>query len=357
MLPVSARTDGSRRRMQEALESFCRAGAPLRDVSHTLAHGRAQYPARAAAVAAADRSLSWIEPSDAPSVLDASDDVDLVVGSAFGDDPTPAGAALREAVERELDGFDVDVRERLRPALEGSRSGSVGVRRVAQFVLRAAVLRVAGPGALRARPGSDRLLRIAAAAVRGELKPDQIVMRLRDGVVAAGPPTTPTGAVSLVSGALDSELVRGLLVSQWVHGADVDRRLFCAEGRRVPLPGYAFERRRFTSDIRLDHLLLEPDPARDGTTRSRPPRRSWPPCPSRRRPRRPRPRRPTRQRRRTLSASPGPRCSGPSRPPTRTSWPRGATRSPPFVSAPCWPAEPAPLSRWPTCSPGRAIRT
>ena len=255
VLPVSARTDDSRRRMQEALEAFCRGGAPLRDVSYTLAQGRGQYPSRAAAVAAADGTFRWIEPSDASTALNVSDDVDLVLGSTVRDDSTPAGVALRDAVERELRGFHADVREQLRPALEGSRSAPVGVRRVAQFVLRAAVLRVTGSDALFARPGADRLLRIAAAAVRGELRSDQIVTRLRDGGAPTGPSTSPADAVSLVSGPVDASLVRELLVSLWVHGTDVDRSLFCATGRRVPLPGYAFERRRFTSDVRLDHLL------------------------------------------------------------------------------------------------------
>ncbi len=94
------------------------------------------------------------------------DDVDLVLGSTVRDDSTPAGVALRDAVERELRGFHADVREQLRPALEGSRSAPVGVRRVAQFVLRAAVLRVTGSDALWYTPWSPSRPSATATSTR-----------------------------------------------------------------------------------------------------------------------------------------------------------------------------------------------
>ena len=51
IFPVSARTEKSRRSMQKSLETFYAQGHRGRDISHTLARGRAEFVSRAAAVA------------------------------------------------------------------------------------------------------------------------------------------------------------------------------------------------------------------------------------------------------------------------------------------------------------------
>nr|WP_232805820.1 non-ribosomal peptide synthetase/type I polyketide synthase [Glycomyces xiaoerkulensis] len=254
LYPVSAGTEQSRRRMQETLEDFCREARSARDVSHTLARGRAELESRAVAIAEPGRPLAWIEPSDPPLAVDASDGARLSVPGEPAADRSLAGADFREAVERELRVFDDGLRSALRRGVFEEPSSDRAIDRLSQFVIRAALIRVAGPGSLHAPAGADRLLRIAHASAVGEIGPAEAVQCLKSGTVPAGAPPRPDRSPELVADPLDPARLRRILASQWVHGGQVDRSRFCAIGKRIPMPGYAFAERRFTSDIRLDEL-------------------------------------------------------------------------------------------------------
>ena len=253
ILPISARTETSRARMRTQLEDFCRDGHSPRDVSYTLAVGRAQFESRAAALAVPGQPLAWLEPTDPPLAVDAADSTHLVVaGSLFGDD-SAAAVDFRAAVEDTLTVFDDGLRATLRAAIQQPSVSNVAVERISQFVIRAALVRLAEPDILYAPAGADRLARIAAAFARGELTAAETMRALKSGVAPPAADTTAT-TPSVVDSEVDARVLRRLLASQWVRHGRVARDRFCAQGRRLPLPGYAFEERRFVSDIRLDEL-------------------------------------------------------------------------------------------------------
>ncbi|WP_156937624.1 non-ribosomal peptide synthetase/type I polyketide synthase [Haloglycomyces albus] len=254
LYPVSARTDDSRRRMQTSLDDFCRTGPSLRDVSHTLARGRAEFASRAVARAVPGRPLEWIEPSDPPIAIAASDSVRLQVSSELGADTGPLGTDFRDAVERELRVFDDRLRIALRTAVFQEPSSELAIDRIAQFVTRVALIRIAGPRCLHAESGAGRLLRIATAYARGDIGSGEAMNALKSGRVPAGRGESSAATPTVLDGPLDTSTLRRVLASQWVHGENIERKRFCANGKRIPLPGYAFERRRLVSDIRWSDL-------------------------------------------------------------------------------------------------------
>ncbi len=273
LLPVSALTDESLRRMQESLARFCQGPHPLRDVSHTLGAGRAEFGSRAVAIAGPGRPLTWIEPSDPPLAVDASDAVRLALSTDVmkSTDAMNLGNSrsdgVGEAIERELVMFDNDLRSAVRQTLFAGSGGGVSGRspappaaaaidRIAEFVKRVALIRVLGSEGLHAPANADRLLRIAGAFAAGQIGPSEAINSLKSGTVPAGP--TVTGGIEpvVVNGQLDRQGLGRLLASQWVQGRAVERSRFCARGCRIPMPGYAFEPRRFNSDIKLNELLV-----------------------------------------------------------------------------------------------------
>ncbi|THV24622.1 non-ribosomal peptide synthetase/type I polyketide synthase [Glycomyces paridis] len=258
-LPVSARTERSRRRSREALESAMVDGPSLADVSFTLAKGRAVFDSRAVAFAAAGRPVEWIEPQDAPLAVDASDDAAFTLAGGLLRDGTAAGAALRDAVERELGRFDAGLRDALRTAVFEGTAPNPGAARIARFTLAAALLRLTGPEHLHAPAGSDLVLRTALAFTRGELGAAEAVRALGAGSGPKG--GTVTGNPSIMDGPVDARVLRRLLASRWVRGGEVERTLFCSEGARVPLPGYDFEPRPFVADIKWSDLGRAHEPA------------------------------------------------------------------------------------------------
>lgn len=253
VLPVSALDEDALARMRDEVAAFAATG-PVRDMSHTLAVGRAQFGARAAAVAAPGRPLSWLDAASAPLALDARDAVRIVVDAGLPGDRTPAASAWRDAVEHELAPFEDELRDAMRASAFGVPAGNLAVDRLAQYVVRVALLRVAGVDALHATPGDDRMARIAAARAAGELGASAAVAALRTGHAPAAAPA-PVVAPTLLDSPLDAAVLRRLLASRWVRHGDVERSLFCSSGRRIPMPGYAFARRELTCDIRLDELL------------------------------------------------------------------------------------------------------
>ncbi|RPF22281.1 non-ribosomal peptide synthetase/type I polyketide synthase [Myceligenerans xiligouense] len=257
ILPLSARTGTSLGRMRDALADFVGEGRPVRDVSATLARGRAEFAHRAAAIRAPGRPLTWIEPGAPALAIDASDGVRLTLPADLAEDPTPAGQAFVRALDRVLRVFEDGLRARVRETLYGGGTpDDLPIDRIAQFVVRTAIARLSGDASLRARGGDDRLLRIALGVASAEISSGEAMRHLRAGTApertrqAAPSVTTPVEAGGLVT----PEVLRRVLASRWVRGGDVDRTLFCADGRRVPVPGYAFERRPFLSDIRWDEL-------------------------------------------------------------------------------------------------------
>ncbi|GAB4084611.1 hypothetical protein GCM10028784_12410 [Myceligenerans cantabricum] len=274
ILPVSARTEDSRLRLQDALADFLAdrsdRGALVRDASATLAVGRAEFESRAAAVRVPGRPLEWIEPTAAPLVLDASDGVRLTLAAAPRKDGAPAEAAFGRALDRMLRVFDDGLRDDVLRALvgEGGAGGdNPALDRIAQFVVRAAVARFAGHEALHASAGSDRLLRVALAVESVEIRVGEAMQHLRAGTAperarrldrldprAAAAAGRPAAWTAGAGEAVTPQLLARLLASRWVHGADVDRAKFTAAGRRIPMPGYAFAPRVFVSDVRWDEL-------------------------------------------------------------------------------------------------------
>ncbi|MBM7411150.1 amino acid adenylation domain-containing protein [Clavibacter michiganensis] len=282
LLPVSARTGDALDRMRAALDAHVGQlpdGGRLPDASHTLAHGRAEFDVRAVAIADAGMPLVWFD-ADAPSLaFDAADSTVLRMSAHLvtTDDVASDGLEreLRTALAVELQPFDERLRSALRSELSGSAPASApdepgavstAAGRIAQLVIRVVLLRVVGMDGLRAPADRDTLLRVAAARVRGELSAMDALVALRSGALTNGRGGTtgaqaasPGGAATtLVGREIDAGAVRLVLSSAWVRGADVPRARFSAAGRRVSLPGYAFERRAMRSDIRLDDLLAAP---------------------------------------------------------------------------------------------------
>ena len=255
LLPVSARTESSLSRMCRDVTAFCGDGAVLRDVSHTLTHGRAQFDEhRAVAVAVPGEPLSWWTSTDRSPAVDASDRSRLTVDPGLAGDGSRTAALFGESIELALRIFDDGLRHELRDAVYGAAAGNLAIDRLSQFAIRVALVRVAGAGSLHATPGSDRLARIAIAFAAGNLDAADTVVALKSGAVPPGTPEPVVTDPALLDGPVDAALVRRLLAARWVRGGDVDRRQFGARGRHVPMPGYAFEPRRFVSDVRLDEL-------------------------------------------------------------------------------------------------------
>ena len=252
ILGVSARTEESRRRMQSDLMDAIGSGAHVRDVAYTLATGRSEFASRAAVLASPGAPLAWMDP-DTPAVLgDASDDVHLVVPDHRDAEDALVDAYL-EQVELWLSRFDAKARAAVQEALTG-HSGDGIVCRVAQFVLRTALLSTLGPDCLTARHGQDRLLRVARAHATGVLDSSQALSRLRSRNIPV-PALPPVEDATTVTGPITGDLLRTLLASLWVRGADVNRSWFHIGGRRISLPGYSFAPQHLTSDVRLDQLL------------------------------------------------------------------------------------------------------
>ncbi|MFD0556986.1 amino acid adenylation domain-containing protein [Stackebrandtia endophytica] len=253
ILPISARTESSRSRMRARLEDFHRDGHPARDLSHTLAHGRVEFESRAAALAVPGQPLAWLEPTDPPLAVDAADNTRVMVDAALRDDETPAAVDFRSAVEDTLTVFDDGLRAALRASVYQASTSNVAIERISQFVIRVALIRLAGPDGLYAPAGADRLSRIASAFAQGRITAAETMRALKSGTAPpAGEATGPTPSV--MDAEVDARLLRRLLASRWVRHGGVDRDRFCANGKRLPAPGYAFEERRFVSDIRLDEL-------------------------------------------------------------------------------------------------------
>ncbi|GAB3166434.1 hypothetical protein GCM10027059_25500 [Myceligenerans halotolerans] len=257
ILPVSARTGNSLRRMRDTLADFVGEGGPVRDISATLARGRAEFEHRAAAIRVPGGALEWIEPGAHALAIDASDGVRLTVPADLPDDTSPAGQAFVRALDRVLRVFEDGLRARVRAALsEAVTPEDLPVDRISQFVVRVAIARFAGYDGLRARGGDDRLLRIALGVASAEISSGDAMQHLRAGTApdrarqAVPTAVTPVGA----GGVVTPDVLRRVLASRWVRGGDVDRTLFCADGRRVPAPGYAFEPRPFPSDVRWDEI-------------------------------------------------------------------------------------------------------
>ncbi|GAA1848824.1 non-ribosomal peptide synthetase/type I polyketide synthase [Myceligenerans crystallogenes] len=255
ILPVSARTDGARRRMQAELEQAVAGGVSRRDASATLAAGRAEFDSRAAAVSTPGQPLEWIEPGSPVQAVDASDGVRLSLAAPSAV-PLPAEAAFGRALDRTLRVFEDGLQAQVREALYGTSPADVAIERLAQFVVRAALARCAGPESLHAAAGQDRLLRIALAVESAELGVSDAVRHLRAGTAPEATPGTGGPEVTLVAAGapVTAQVLARLLASRWVRGGVVDREKFTAPGRRVPLPGYAFEPTAFVSDIRWDEL-------------------------------------------------------------------------------------------------------
>ncbi|UZN02618.1 non-ribosomal peptide synthetase/type I polyketide synthase [Cellulomonas sp. S1-8] len=262
LFPVSARTERSRRRMQDALADFLGAGGPALDVSATLARGRAQFEHRAAAIRVPGGALEWIEPGAHALAIDASDGVRLTLPAGLPDDTSPAGQPFVRALNLVLSVFEDGLRAQVRAALSDvGTPDNPPIDRISQLVVRVAIARFAGPDSLHARVGDDRLLRIALGVATAEISSGEAMGHLRAG-------TAPERALQAVpevitpaetGGLVTLDVLRRVLATRWVRGADVDRTLFCADGRRVPAPGYAFEPRPFLSDIRWDDLGLASD--------------------------------------------------------------------------------------------------
>ena len=147
--------------MQSDLVDAIGSGAPIRDVAYTLATGRSEFDSRAAALVSPGAPLTWMD-AGSPAVLgEASDDIHLVVADHRGTETEDALVdAYQEQVELWLSRFDAKARAAVQDALTG-HSGDGIVHRIAQFVLRAALLSTLGPDCLTARHGQDRLLRVA----------------------------------------------------------------------------------------------------------------------------------------------------------------------------------------------------
>lgn len=270
VLPVSALTEDALRRMQVSITDVADRGVSLADASHTLAVGRALFGIRAAALARPGGALAWLDADDAPLAVGAADPVLLAADPGLTRDASAAAAAFVVAVEGELELFDEALRSAIRGSLFGTPAGNPAVDRLAQFVLRVALLRVAGPEALTAPVGHDRMARLAQALVAGQVGMASAITALRTGSVSPGAPAAPASASMLPCGDIDAATLRRLLASRWVRHGDVDRTLFCTPGRRVALPGYAFAPRALTSDIRLDDLggarSAATEPASSGPT-------------------------------------------------------------------------------------------
>ncbi|WP_133884458.1 non-ribosomal peptide synthetase/type I polyketide synthase [Glycomyces sp. NRRL B-16210] len=252
LFPVSARTERSRLRMQEALDGL--SGVSARDVSHTLARGRAEFDSRAVAISAAGRPLEWIEPAAPPLAWEASDRTRMSVSRTLADDASAAATGFRETVERELQVFDAQLRGALWKAVFEAPASEPAIERISQFVIRLALIRVAGVESLHAPAGSDRLVRIAQAFALGGIGAGEAMKALKSGAVPTGLPERTGPEPTIMDGPVEARLLRRVLASRWVHRGEVDRTLFCTNGKRIPLPGYAFEERRFVSDIRLSDL-------------------------------------------------------------------------------------------------------
>jgi amino acid adenylation domain-containing protein len=257
ILPVSARTEWSRRRMQEDLAGFLGSAVPARDVSASLARGRAEFEHRAAAVRVPGKPLEWIEPGADVLAIDASDGVRLTLPAVLPDDTSPAGQAFVRTLEFVLRVFEDGLRARVHSALfdVGSPEDLV-IDRICQFAVRVAIARFAGDDSLHARSGDDRLLRIALGVARAEISSGEAIRHLRAGTAPARTrQAVPTVIISAEAGGpVTPDVLRRVLASRWVRGDDVDRTLFCAQGPRIPVPGYAFEPRPLLCDIRWDEL-------------------------------------------------------------------------------------------------------
>ena len=259
VLPVSARTEWSRRRMQDALAGFLGTAVPARDVSASLARGRAEFEHRAAAVRVPGKPLEWIEPGADVLAIDASDGVRLTLPARLPDDTSPAGQAFVRTLEFVVRVFEDGLRARVRAALSDvGAPDDLVIDRLSQFAVRVAIARFAGYDSLRARGGDDRLLRIALGVASAEISSGEAMRYLRAGTAPARTrQAVPTAIIPAEAGGLVTpDVLRRVLASRWVRGDDVDRTLFCAEGPRLPVPGYAFEPRPLLSDIRWDELGL-----------------------------------------------------------------------------------------------------
>lgn len=250
-LSISACTREALSQMQRTIESAVEDGLSLRDAAFTLAMGRAEFDHRAAAVTTHGSPLTWVEADSATLLGNASDRVSLTFPGVHGNDDVLSSAYLTE-LEQLLAQFDDNARSALRASMHTS-STDQAVHRIAQFLLRAALLTTVSPDCLTACPGEDRLLRIAIAHVSGRISMVEALAQLRTGDVTAPALSIPVNATEL-SGPITGEYLRNLMASAWVHGATVDRSLFHVGGRRTPLPGYAFAEQHLTSDVRLDQL-------------------------------------------------------------------------------------------------------
>ncbi|WP_201612609.1 non-ribosomal peptide synthetase/type I polyketide synthase [Gulosibacter hominis] len=295
LLPLSARTRDSLAVMRQQLEThLVGANELLADASYTLARGRAEFAERSVAIAAPGLPLQWLDTDSAPLALLAGDGTRLVLAAelvaetdtdnrADSSKDTDAAAGVEgelcRAFAAELEPFDTQLRRALRVAVSGGAvpggATNAAVERIAQYAIRAALIRVVGESCLRAATGDDRLLRIALGRVRGELDAPATLRALRSGHLPTGVGQSDAAiapAVPIAAGTIDADALRRLLASRWVHGADVSRAAFCARGCRVPLPGYAFEQRQFTADVRFDHILpgSVANPAQSGAEQAAP---------------------------------------------------------------------------------------
>ncbi|MDO5093115.1 MAG: amino acid adenylation domain-containing protein [Propionibacteriaceae bacterium] len=256
VLGVSALTDESRLTMQRDVERALADGVSLRDAAYTLVTGRAQFDRRAAAVTRTGRYLEWVETGAPAVVADASDDVALILPPDLEAGDTLA-AEILAAVGRWLSRFDAAARKALEAALSGAATDR-SAERVAQFIIRAAILSAVGNDCLTARAGQDRLVRIARAYAAGTLDAGAALTQLRSRNVTIAPLEAIPGA-RIVKDPLSSDLLRTLLASEWVRGGQIGRDHFHRGGRRIPLPGYAFAQQHLLSDVRLDRLFDTPN--------------------------------------------------------------------------------------------------
>lgn len=254
ILGVSAMTVESRAAMQRNVEQALHDGASVRDTAYTLA-GRTEFDHRAAAVTLTGRDLQWLEAAVA---ADASDEVAFTIPADFGVGDALASEVL-QAVEQWLSRFDAPARNALEISLSAPSSDRA-TERVCQFIIRSAILTTIGSDCLTARPGQDRLTRIARAHATGALGAAGALAQLRSRAVTVPElPVPPAGRI--VAEPLSGDLLRTLLASEWVRGGQVDRARFHRDGRRISLPGYAFARHQLPSDVRLDQLFRAADPA------------------------------------------------------------------------------------------------
>ncbi|WP_280990798.1 non-ribosomal peptide synthetase/type I polyketide synthase [Brachybacterium squillarum] len=241
-----------RARQEQATALLTDPGIEPADLAVTLAVGRAPLASRAVTVITPGQDPLWWTAEDPAPVVPAADRSGLSWPGAEPD-AGPLAVRLDTLLDELLGACDAGARERIRAALGAGTPADRPEGRLAQVILRAALLRLLPSGALDAGARTTTLLGPARDLAAGTRTLRQVVDALRETPPAsseAAPEPRAEGPVRPVAPALDERSLLEVLAGQWVRGVPLeDPTLLSGDGRRIPLPGYPFAPVSLRADI------------------------------------------------------------------------------------------------------------